>query len=130
QHLKEIEEPFEKHQIGSSAMAYKRNPMRSERISSLAKFIMALPAGLGATAATQWFERTLDDSAQKRIAIPEGFLAADAILLIFQNLFDGLVVYTGVIQKHLMAELPFMATETVLMESVKRGGDRQRLHEV
>ena len=130
QHMKEIEEPFEKNQIGSSAMAYKRNPMRSERASSLAKLLMALPAGPGMTAATQWFERTLDDSALKRIAVPEAFLAADAILLILKNLFDGLVVYTGVIQKHLMAELPFMATETVLMEAVKRGGDRQRLHEV
>lgn len=130
QHLKEIEEPFEKGQIGSSAMAYKRNPMRSERVSSLAKLLMALPAGTGMTAATQWFERTLDDSALKRVAVPEAFLAADAILLILKNLFDGLVVYTGVIQRHLMAELPFMATETVLMEAVKRGGDRQRLHEV
>ncbi len=130
QNLKEVEEPFEKGQIGSSAMAYKRNPMRSERVSSLAKFLMSLPAGVGMTAATQWFERTLDDSAQKRIAVPEAFLAADAILLILDNLFSGLVVYTGVIHRHLMTELPFMATETILMEAVKRGGDRQHLHEV
>jgi adenylosuccinate lyase len=130
QNLKEIEEPFEKGQIGSSAMAYKRNPMRSERVASLAKFLMSLPQGLGMTAATQWFERTLDDSAQKRIAIPEAFLSADAILIILENIFDGMVVYPEVIRARLDAELPFMATETILMESVKRGGDRQRLHEV
>jgi adenylosuccinate lyase len=130
QNLKEVEEPFEKGQIGSSAMAYKRNPMRSERVASLAKLLMALPQGLGMTAATQWFERTLDDSAQKRIAVPEGFLLADAILLILDNVFDGLVVYPEVIRRHLDAELPFMATETILMEAVRRGGDRQRLHEV
>lgn len=129
QNLKEVEEPFEKGQIGSSAMAYKRNPMRSERVASLAKLLMALPQGLGMTAATQWFERTLDDSAQKRIAVPEGFLLADSILLVLENVFDGLVVYPEVIRRHLDAELPFMATETILMEAVKRGGDRQRLHE-
>jgi len=129
QHLKEVEEPFEKEQIGSSAMAYKRNPMRSERVGSLAKFLMALPQGVGLTAATQWFERTLDDSAQKRLAVPEAFLCADAILLILENVFSGLVVYPEVIRRHLDAELPFMATESILMEGVKRGGDRQQLHE-
>jgi len=129
QHLKELEEPFEKDQIGSSAMAYKRNPMRCERACSLAKFLMALPQGVGMTAATQWFERTLDDSAQKRMAVPEAFLCADAILLILENVFSGLVVYPEVIRRHLDAELPFMATETILMEGVKRGGDRQQLHE-
>jgi adenylosuccinate lyase len=129
QHLKEVEEPFEKEQIGSSAMAYKRNPMRCERAASLAKYLMALPQGVGMTAATQWFERTLDDSAQKRLAVPEAFLCADAVLLILENVFSGLVVYPEVIRRHLDAELPFMATETILMEGVKRGGDRQQLHE-
>ncbi len=129
QHLKEVEEPFEQDQIGSSAMAYKRNPMRSERVGSLAKYLMALPQGVGMTAATQWFERTLDDSAQKRLAVPEAFLCADAILLILENVLSGLVVYPEVIRRHLDAELPFMATETILMEGVKRGGDRQQLHE-
>ncbi len=129
QHLKEVEEPFEKEQIGSSAMAYKRNPMRCERACSLAKLLMALPQGTGMTAATQWFERTLDDSAQKRLAVPEAFLCADAVLLILENVFSGLVVYPEVIRRHLDAELPFMATETIMMEGVKRGGDRQQLHE-
>jgi adenylosuccinate lyase len=129
QHLKEVEEPFEADQIGSSAMAYKRNPMRCERVGSLAKYLMALPQGVGMIAATQWFERTLDDSAQKRLAVPEAFLCADAILLILENVFSGLVVYPEVIRRHLDAELPFMATETILMEGVKRGGDRQHLHE-
>lgn len=130
QNMKEIEEPFEKGQIGSSAMAYKRNPMRSERIASLSKYLMGLPQGLGMTAATQWFERSLDDSAQKRIAVPEAFLTADAILIILENVFSGLVVYPEVIRARLDAELPFMATETILMEAVRRGGDRQRLHEI
>jgi adenylosuccinate lyase len=129
-HLKEIEEPFESGQIGSSAMAYKRNPMRCERASSLAKLMMALPNGTGMTAATQWFERSLDDSAQKRIAVPEAFLAADAVLLILENVMGGLIVYPEVVRRHLDAELPFMATETILMEAVRRGGDRQRVHEV
>ncbi|MGX6590896.1 adenylosuccinate lyase [Cetobacterium ceti] len=129
QHLKEIEEPFEKKQIGSSAMAYKRNPMRSERISSLAKFVMALQQSTGMTAATQWFERTLDDSANKRLSLPQGFLAIDAILIIWKNVLDGLVVYPKMIEKHIMAELPFMATEYIIMEGVKKGGDRQELHE-
>ena len=129
QHLKEVEEPFEREQIGSSAMAYKRNPMRCERAASLAKVLMALPQGVGMTAATQWFERTLDDSAQKRLAVPEAFLCADAVLIILENVFSGLVVYPEVIRHHLDAELPFMATETILMEGVKRGGDRQQLHE-
>ena len=129
QHLKEIEEPFEKNQIGSSAMAYKRNPMRSERISSLARYVLCDTLNPAITASTQWFERTLDDSANKRISVSEAFLAVDAILEIYLNVVDGLVVYPKVIHKHIMAELPFMATETILMEGVKRGGDRQELHE-
>lgn len=130
QHLKEIEEPFEKNQIGSSAMAYKRNPMRSERISSLAKFIIALQQSTAMTASTQWFERTLDDSANKRLALPQAFLAVDAILIIWKNILEGLVVYPKMIEKHIMAELPFMATEYIIMEGVKKGGDRQELHEL
>ena len=129
QHLKEVEEPFEKNQIGSSAMAYKRNPMRSERISSLARYVMADVMNPTITAATQWFERTLDDSANKRISVAEAFLATDAILEIYINVTDGLVVYPKMIEKHLMAELPFMVTENIMMEAVKRGGDRQELHE-
>jgi len=129
QHLKEIEEPFEKSQIGSSAMAYKRNPMRSERISSLAKFVVAMQQSTAMTAATQWFERTLDDSANKRLSIPQAFLAIDSILLIWQNIMDGLVVYPKMIEKRIMSELPFMATEYIIMEGVKNGGDRQELHE-
>lgn len=130
QHLKEIEEPFEKNQIGSSAMAYKRNPMRSERISSLAKFVISLQQSTAMTAATQWFERTLDDSANKRLALPQAFLAVDAILIIWKNILEGLVVYPKMIEKHIMAELPFMATEYIIMEGVKKGGDRQNLHEL
>lgn len=129
QHLKEVEEPFEKNQIGSSAMAYKRNPMRSERISSLAKFVISLQQSTAMTASTQWFERTLDDSANKRLALPQAFLAVDAILIIWNNIMEGLVVYEKIINKHIMAELPFMATEYVIMECVKAGGDRQELHE-
>lgn len=129
QHLKEMEEPFEKNQIGSSAMAYKRNPMRSERIASLARYIMVDALNPAITAATQWFERTLDDSANKRIAIPEAFLACDAILNIYINVSGGLVVYPKVIERRLMEELPFMATENIMMDAVKRGGDRQELHE-
>jgi adenylosuccinate lyase len=129
QHLKEIEEPFEKNQIGSSAMAYKRNPMRSERISSLAKFVIALQQSTAMTASTQWFERTLDDSANKRLSLPQAFLAVDAILIIWKNVLDGLVVYPKMIEKHIMAELPFMSTEYIIMECVKNGGDRQELHE-
>lgn len=129
QHLKEVEEPFEKGQIGSSAMAYKRNPMRSERIASLANYVIADAMNPAITAATQWFERTLDDSANKRISIPEGFLAVDGILDLYLNITDGLVVYPKVIHAHLMKELPFMATETILMDAVKAGGDRQELHE-
>lgn len=129
QHLKEIEEPFEKNQIGSSAMAYKRNPMRSERISSLAKFVIALQQSTAMTASTQWFERTLDDSANKRLSLPQAFLAIDAILIIWKNVLDGLVVYPKMIEKHIMAELPFMSTEYIIMECVKNGGDRQELHE-
>ena len=129
QHLKEIEEPFEKHQIGSSAMAYKRNPMRSERIGSLARYVLADAQNPAITASTQWFERTLDDSANKRLAIPEAFLAVDAILILYRNVVDGLVVYKKVVEKHLLAELPFMATENILMDAVKRGGNRQELHE-
>ena len=129
QHLKEIEEPFEKNQIGSSAMAYKRNPMRSERISSLAKFVIALQQSTAMTASTQWFERTLDDSANKRLSLPQAFLAVDAILIIWKNILNGLVVYPKMIEKHIMAELPFMATEYIIMEGVKNGGDRQELHE-
>ncbi len=129
QHLKEVEEPFEKGQIGSSAMAYKRNPMRSERITALARYIMSLSSSPAMTAAEQWFERTLDDSANKRLAIPEAFLAADAALIIALNVCDGLVVYPKVIEKHLREELPFMATENIMMCAVKEGGDRQALHE-
>ena len=129
QHLKEIEEPFEKSQIGSSAMAYKRNPMRSERIASLANYVMSDVMNPLLTASTQWFERTLDDSANKRISIPEGFLAVDGILDLCLNVVDGLVVYPKVIEKRLMAELPFMATENIMMDAVKAGGDRQELHE-
>lgn len=129
QHLKEIEEPFEKSQIGSSAMAYKRNPMRSERISSLAKFVIALQQSTAMTASTQWFERTLDDSANKRLSLPQAFLAVDAILIIWKNILDGLVVYPKMIEKRIMAELPFMSTEYIIMECVKNGGDRQELHE-
>ena len=129
QHLKQIEEPFEKKQIGSSAMAYKRNPMRSERIGSLARYIIADAVNPAITAATQWFERTLDDSANKRISIPEAFLAADAVLALYINVVDGLVVYPKVIEKQFMSEIPFMATENIMMDAVKRGGDRQELHE-
>ena len=129
QHLKEIEEPFEKNQIGSSAMAYKRNPMRSERIASLANFVMADAMNPAITSATQWFERTLDDSANKRMSVPEAFLAVDGILDLYMNVVDGLVVYEKVIEKHIMAELPFMATENIMMDAVKAGGDRQELHE-
>ena len=129
QHLKEVEEPFEKTQIGSSAMAYKRNPMRSERIASLANYVMADVMNPMLVAATQWFERTLDDSANKRLSVPEGFLAVDGILDLYLNVVDGLVVYPKVIEKHLMAELPFMATENIMMDAVKAGGDRQELHE-
>ncbi len=129
QHLKEIEEPFEKGQIGSSAMAYKRNPMRSERIASLARYVMVDALNPAITAATQWFERTLDDSANKRISIPEAFLAVDGILSLYLNVVDGLVVYPKVINQRLMKELPFMATENIMMDAVKRGGNRQELHE-
>lgn len=129
QHLKEVEEPFEKHQIGSSAMAYKRNPMRSERIASLSRYVIADAINPAMTAATQWFERTLDDSANKRISISEGFLAIDAILSLVVNVVDGLVVNTAVIDRDLQRELPFMATENIMMDGVKRGGDRQELHE-
>ncbi|RIK81393.1 MAG: adenylosuccinate lyase [Planctomycetota bacterium] len=128
-HRKEIEEPFEKDQIGSSAMAYKRNPMRSERICALARYVMSLPANAAATLATQWMERTLDDSANRRITIPQAFLGVDAILQLYQNVVEGLVVYPRVISKHLQAELPFMATENILMAAVAAGGDRQDLHE-
>ena len=129
QHLKEIEEPFEKNQIGSSAMAYKRNPMRSERIASLSRYVIADCLNPAITSATQWFERTLDDSANKRLSVPEAFLAVDGILTLYLNVVDGLVVYPKVIEKHLMAELPFMATENIMMDAVKAGGDRQELHE-
>ncbi len=129
QHLKEIEEPFEKNQIGSSAMAYKRNPMRSERIASLSRYVAVTSLNPAITASTQWFERTLDDSANKRISVPECFLAIDGILDLYLNIVDGLVVYEKVINKHLMAELPFMATENIMMDAVKNGGDRQELHE-
>ncbi|KMW16846.1 adenylosuccinate lyase [Enterocloster citroniae] len=129
QHLKEVEEPFEKKQIGSSAMAYKRNPMRSERIASLANYVMSDMMNPMLVASTQWFERTLDDSANKRLSVPEGFLAIDGILDLYLNVVDGLVVYPKVIEKHLMAELPFMATENIMMDAVKAGGDRQELHE-
>ncbi len=129
QHLKEIEEPFEKNQIGSSAMAYKRNPMRSERIASLARYVMVDALNPAITSATQWFERTLDDSANKRLSVPEAFLAIDGILDLYLNVVDGLVVYPKVIEKRLMSELPFMATENIMMDAVKAGGDRQELHE-
>ena len=129
QHLKEVEEPFEKKQIGSSAMAYKRNPMRSERIASLSRYLLADAMNPAMTSSVQWFERTLDDSANKRLSIPEGFLAADGILDLMANVADGLVVYPKVIRRHLMAELPFMATENIMMDAVKAGGDRQELHE-
>lgn len=129
QHLKEVEEPFEKGQIGSSAMAYKRNPMRSERIASLSRYVMIDALNPAITSATQWFERTLDDSANKRLSIPEGFLAVDGILDLCLNVVDGLVVYPKVIEKRLMSELPFMATENIMMDVVKAGGDRQELHE-
>ena len=129
QHLKEVEEPFEKSQIGSSAMAYKRNPMRCERICSLARYVMVDSLNPAITQATQWFERTLDDSANKRISIPEAFLAVDAIIGIANNVCSGLVVYPKVIHQHIMNELPFMATENIIMEGVKHGGDRQDLHE-
>ena len=129
QHLKEVEEPFEKSQIGSSAMAYKRNPMRSERIASLSRYVMIDALNPAITSATQWFERTLDDSANKRISIPEAFLAVDGILDLCLNVADGLVVYPKVIEKHLRSELPFMATENIMMDAVKNGGNRQELHE-
>ncbi len=129
QHLKEVEEPFEKNQIGSSAMAYKRNPMRSERIASLSRYVICDALNPAFTSATQWFERTLDDSANKRLSIPEGFLATDGILDLCLNVVDGLVVYPKVIEKRLMSELPFMATENIMMDAVKAGGDRQELHE-
>ena len=129
QHLKEVEEPFEKTQIGSSAMAYKRNPMRSERIASLSRYVIVDALNPAITSATQWFERTLDDSANKRLSVPEGFLAIDGILDLCLNVVDGLVVYPKVIEKRLMSELPFMATENIMMDAVKAGGDRQELHE-
>ena len=129
QHLKEVEEPFEKSQIGSSAMAYKRNPMRSERIASLSRYVMIDALNPAITSATQWFERTLDDSANKRLSVPEGFLAIDGILDLCLNVVDGLVVYPKVIEKRLMSELPFMTTENIMMDAVKAGGDRQELHE-
>ena len=129
QHLKEVEEPFEKSQIGSSAMAYKRNPMRSERIASLSRYVMADTMNAHVTSSVQWFERTLDDSANKRLSVPEAFLAVDGILTLDMNVVDGLVVYEKVIKKHLMAELPFMATENIMMDCVKKGGNRQELHE-
>jgi adenylosuccinate lyase len=129
QHLKEVEEPFEKNQIGSSAMAYKRNPMRSERIGSLARFVESLGSSTAFTASTQWFERTLDDSANKRLSIPQAFLAIDAMLILAENVGSGLVVYPKVIAQRVMSELPFMATENIMMAAVKKGGDRQELHE-
>ena len=129
QHLKEVEEPFEKEQIGSSAMAYKRNPMRAERICGLARFVMSLEQCGSSTVATQWLERTLDDSANRRLTLPQGFLAIDAILILYQNIASGLVVYPQVIARHLRDELPFMATENILMAAVEKGGDRQTLHE-
>jgi len=129
QHLKEVEEPFEKSQIGSSAMAYKRNPMRTERIASLSRYVITDSINPAITAATQWFERTLDDSAIKRISVPEAFLGVDAILNLYSNVADGLVVYPKVIEQHLRCELPFMATENIMMDAVKRGADRQQLHE-
>ena len=129
QHMKQVEEPFEKHQIGSSAMAYKRNPMRSERMAALANYVIVNNTNPAITAATQWFERTLDDSANKRLSVPEGFLATDGILELYNNIADGLVVHPKVIEAQLMAELPFMATENIMMDAVKAGGDRQELHE-
>ena len=129
QHLKQIEEPFEKSQIGSSAMAYKRNPMRSERIGSLARYVIVDALNPAITASTQWFERTLDDSANKRISVPEAFLSVDAILSLYINVVDGLVVYDKVIHQQFMREIPFMATENIMMDAVKKGGDRQELHE-
>ncbi len=129
QHLKEVEEPFEKDQIGSSAMAYKRNPMRSERIASLSRYVIADAVNPAMTEAAQWFERTLDDSANKRISIPEAFLAVDGILNLYANVADGLVVYPKVIEQHMLRELPFMATENIMMDTAKRGADRQELHE-
>ena len=129
QHRKEVEEPFEKEQIGSSAMAYKRNPMRSERMCALARFVMSLDTSAAATAATQWLERTLDDSANRRLVIPQAFLAAEAVLILYQNIAEAMVVYPKVIGAHLAAELPFMATENILMAAVAAGGDRQDLHE-
>ena len=129
QNMKEIEEPFEKHQLGSSAMAYKRNPMRSERVGSLARYVLSLPVNCAVTASTQWFERTLDDSANKRIVIAQAFLAVDAVLNLYMNISENLVVYEKVIAKHIAAELPFMATENIMMECVKAGGNRQELHE-
>ena len=128
--MKELEEPFESKQIGSSAMAYKRNPMRIERISSLARFVITLPANASITASTQWLERTLDDSANRRIVMAQAFLATDAILELLLNVIDGIVVYKKIIEKHIEAELPFMATEAILMQCVKNGGDRQELHEL
>ena len=130
QHLKEVEEPFEKTQIGSSAMAYKRNPMRSERVCSLSRYLMTLPQNAAMTASTQWMERTLDDSANRRISIPEGFLCADAILRLTQNVTDGLHVNEKIVDKTIREYLPFLATENLLMEAVKRGGNRQELHEI
>ena len=129
QHLKEVEEPFEKSQIGSSAMAYKRNPMRSERIASLARYVMVNALNPAVTSSVQWFERTLDDSANRRLSIAEGFLAVDGILDLCMNVTDGLKVYPKVIEKRLRSELPFMATENIMMDAVKAGGDRQELHE-
>ena len=129
QHLKEIEEPFEKNQIGSSAMAYKRNPMRSERIAALCRTVTTQAANASSTACAQWFERTLDDSANKRISVPESFLAIDAVLDVYANIAGGMVVYPKVINRHIMAELPFMATENIMMVGVKKGGNRQTLHE-
>ena len=129
QHLKEVEEPFEKGQIGSSAMAYKRNPMRTERMASLARYVMVDALNPAFTMAGQWFERTLDDSANKRLSVPEAFLAVDGILTLYANVADGLVVYPKVIEQRLRKELPFMATENIMMDAVKRGGDRQQLHE-
>ena len=128
-HLKEVEEPFEKNQIGSSAMPYKRNPMRCERICALARYVMADAVNPAVTAASQWFERTLDDSANKRLSVPEAFLAVDAILNIWANVADGLVVHEKVIEKHVLEELPFMASENIMMDAVKKGGNRQDLHE-
>jgi adenylosuccinate lyase len=129
QSRKEIEEPFEAEQIGSSAMAYKRNPMRSERMCSLARFVMSLQSSAAQTMAVQWMERTLDDSANRRLTIPQSFLATDAILILYGNIVDGLVVYPQMIEKHLREELPFLATEEILMAAVQAGGDRQELHE-